>query len=154
MLQAGDKAPLFSLPDADMDKVSLDDFLGKNTVVIYFYPKDDTPGCTIEAIEFTDLQHEFERLGVEILGISRDNCTSHGAFRDKHGLTVRLLADTECETCNDYGVWQKREINGQVKEGVVRSTFVVDIEGTIRHALYDVKPKGHASQILDLVRTL
>jgi peroxiredoxin len=154
MLQAGDKAPLFSLPDADMDKVSLDDFLGKNTVVIYFYPKDDTPGCTIEAIEFTDLQHEFERLGVEILGISRDNCTSHGAFRDKHGLTVRLLADTECETCNDYGVWQKREINGQVKEGVVRSTFVVDSEGTIRHALYDVKPKGHASQILDLVRTL
>jgi len=154
MLQAGDKAPLFSLPDADMDKVSLDDFVGKNTVVFYFYPKDDTPGCTIEAIEFTDLQHEFERLGVEILGISRDNCTSHGAFRDKHGLTVRLLADTECETCNDYGVWQKREINGQVKEGVVRSTFVVDSEGTIRHALYDVKPKGHASQILDLVRTL
>jgi peroxiredoxin len=154
MLQAGDMAPLFSLPDADLDKVSLEDFLGKRNVVVYFYPKDDTPGCTLEALEFTDLQSEFEDSQVEILGISRDNCISHGAFRDKHGLTVRLLADTEGETCDAYGVWQQREINGQVKEGVVRSTFVIDTRGVLRHALYDVKPKGHATQVLSLVRDL
>ena len=154
MLKAGDMAPLFSLPDADMEKVSLEDFLGKRKLVVYFYPKDDTPGCTIEALEFTDLQTEFEDSNVEILGISRDNCTSHGAFRDKHGLTVRLLADTEGETCSAYDVWQTREINGQVKEGVVRSTFVIDTKGVVRHAFYDVKPKGHATQVLELLRDL
>ncbi len=154
MLQAGDTAPPFSLPDADMEKVSLQSYRGKKKVVVYFYPKDDTPGCTLEALEFTDLQGDFEGLAVEILGISRDNCTSHGAFRDKHGLTVRLLADTEGDTCAAYGVWQQREINGQLKEGVVRSTFVIDTKGVVRHALYDVKPKGHAHQILELVRAL
>lgn len=154
MLQAGDIAPQFSLPDADMEKVSLQSYRGKKKVVVYFYPKDDTPGCTLEALEFTDLQGDFEDLAVEILGISRDNCISHGAFRDKHGLTVRLLADTEGECCAAYEVWQQREINGQLKQGVVRSTFVIDTSGVIRHALYDVKPKGHAQQILNLVRTI
>jgi peroxiredoxin Q/BCP/two-component system osmolarity sensor histidine kinase EnvZ len=154
MLQAGDLAPHFSLPDADMEKVTLQTYRGKKKLVVYFYPKDDTPGCTLEALEFTDLHSEFEGLGAEILGISRDNCTSHGAFRDKHGLNVRLLADTDGEVCHAFGVWQQREINSQIREGVVRSTFVIDALGVVRHALYDVKPKGHASQVLELVRAL
>jgi peroxiredoxin len=154
MLQAGDKAPLFSLPDADMERVNLADRIGSKHLILYFYPKDDTPGCTMEALEFTDLHPEFAALGAEVIGVSRDNCISHGAFRDKYGLSVRLLADTEGEACEAYGVWQEKEAHGERRMGIVRSTFVIDKEGTVRHALYDVKPKGHAEQILDLVRTL
>ncbi|MGA7979357.1 MAG: peroxiredoxin [Chromatiaceae bacterium] len=154
MLQPGDKAPLFSLPDADMDRVNLEQFRGNRHVVLYFYPKDDTPGCVIEALEFTDLQPEFEGLEAEILGISKDNCVSHGAFRDKYGLNVRLLADTDGEACEAYDVWREKEAHGERRMGIVRSTFVVDKGGTIRHALYEVKPKGHASHILELVRGL
>jgi peroxiredoxin len=154
MLQPGDKAPLFSMPDADMERVNFEDFLGTRNVVLYFYPKDDTPGCVIEALEFTDLQPEFDALETEVLGISRDNCGSHGAFRDKHGLNVRLLADPEGETCEAYDVWREKEAHGERRMGIVRSTFIVDREGTVRHAIYDVKPKGHASHILELVREL
>jgi len=154
MLQAGDKAPLFSLPDADMERVNLLDKVGHKHLVLYFYPKDDTPGCTMEALEFTDLQPEFAALGAEVMGISRDNCVSHGAFRDKYGLSVRLLADTEGEVCEAYGVWREKEAHGERRMGIVRSTFVVDKEGIVRHALYDVKPKGHAEQVLELVRGL
>ena len=152
MLQPGDPAPLFSLPDADMDRFHLDSLQGRKKLVLYFYPKDDTPGCTLEALEFTDLQPEFEALGTEIIGISRDNCVSHGAFRDKHGINVRLLADTEGEVCQAYGVWQERERQGEKRFGIVRSTFLIDEAGVIRQALYDIKPKGHAAQILELLR--
>jgi peroxiredoxin len=154
MLQPGDMAPLFSLPDADMDRVPLDRYRGSKNLVLYFYPKDDTPGCTMEALEFTDLQPQFEALDTEIVGISRDSCASHGAFRDKYGINVRLVADTEGEACEAYGVWQEKEAHGEKRMGIVRSTFVVDKEGAIRHALYDIKPKGHAAQILELVRGL
>jgi thioredoxin-dependent peroxiredoxin len=154
MLQPGDKAPSFSLPDADMERVDLEQFLGKSHVVVYFYPKDDTPGCVIEALEFSDLEPEFEALGTEILGISKDSCSSHGGFRDKYGLNVRLLADTDGEACEAYDVWREKEAHGERRMGIVRSTFVVDRDGVVRHALYDVKPKGHATQILDLVRAL
>lgn len=154
MLQPGDPAPLFSLPDADMDRFHLDSLQGRKKLVLYFYPKDDTPGCTLEALEFTDLQPEFEALGTEIIGISRDNCVSHGAFRDKHGINVRLLADTEGEVCQAYGVWQERERQGEKRCGIVRSTFLIDQAGVIRQALYDVKPKGHATQLLELLREL
>jgi peroxiredoxin len=154
MLQPGDMAPEFSLPDADMDRVTLDRFRGRKHLVLYFYPKDDTPGCTLEALEFTDLQPEFDALDVEIVGISRDNCISHGAFRDKYGINVRLLADTEGEACEAFDVWREKERQGEKRMGIVRSTFVVDKEGTVRHALYDIKPKGHAAQVLDLVRQL
>ena len=154
MLQPGDKAPLFSLPDADMERVHLEQFQGSKNLVLYFYPKDDTPGCTMEALEFTDLQPEFESLDTEILGISRDNCSSHGVFRDKYGINVRLLADPEGEACEPYGVWREKEAHGEKRFGILRSTFVVDKEGTVRHALYDIKPKGHARYILDLVRAL
>ena len=154
MLQPGDPAPLFSLPDADMDRFHLDSLQGRKKLVLYFYPKDDTPGCTLEALEFTDLQPEFEALGTEIIGISRDKGVSHGAFRDKHGINVRLLADTEGEVCQAYGVWQERERQGEKRCGIVRSTFLIDQAGVIRQALYDVKPKGHAAQILELLREL
>ncbi len=154
MLQPGDPAPPFSLPDADMDRFHLDGLKGRKKLVLYFYPKDDTPGCTMEALEFTDLQPEFEALGTEVIGISRDNCVSHGAFRDKHGINVRLLADTEGEVCQAYGVWQERERQGEKRLGIVRSTFLIDQAGVIRQALYDVKPKGHAAQVLELLRAL
>jgi peroxiredoxin Q/BCP len=154
MLQPGDHAPAFALPDADMTRVSLDRLLGQRNLVIYFYPKDDTPGCTMEALDFTDLQPEFDAAETDVVGISRDTCTSHGAFRDKHGLNVRLLADTEGEACEAYGVWREKEAHGEKRMGIVRSTFIVDKSGLIRHALYDVKPKGHAAQILELVQAL
>jgi len=154
MLQPGEQAPEFSLPDADLERVSLEQFKHNSHVVLYFYPKDDTPGCTIEAVEFTDLQPEFEILDTQVLGISKDNCVSHGSFRDKHGINVRLLADPEGETCTAYDVWREKEAHGEKRMGIVRSTFIVDKNGTIRHALYDIKPKGHAAQILELVRRL
>ncbi|MEW8013733.1 MAG: peroxiredoxin [Candidatus Sedimenticola endophacoides] len=154
MLATGDKAPGFELPGADLELTQLSDFIGRRNLVIYFYPKDDTPGCTMEAIDFSDLSEEFEATGTEIIGISMDNCLSHGAFRDKHGLTIRLLADIDGTVCQDYGVWQEREAHGEKRMGIVRSTFIIDRAGTVRHALYNVKPKGHAQAVLDLVRTL
>ncbi len=154
MLHPGDQAPDFSLPDADMQRVSLNRYKNGRNVVLYFYPKDDTPGCTIEAIEFTDLQPEFEALETEVIGISKDSCNSHGAFRDKHGINVRLLSDSDGEVCNAYDVWREKEAHGAKRMGIVRSTFILDKTGTVRHALYDIKPKGHAAQVLELVREL
>jgi peroxiredoxin Q/BCP len=154
MLQAGQAAPDFDLPDADLRKFSLSDHLGKHHVVLYFYPKDDTSGCTLEALEFTQLADDFERAGSLVLGVSRDDCGSHAAFRDKHGLTVQLLADIDGEVCEQYGVWQEKEKDGVKKMGILRSTFVIDKAGRIRHALYGVTAKGHAAVVLELVRAL
>jgi peroxiredoxin Q/BCP len=153
MLQLGSAAPDFSLPDADMELFKLSKLRGK-TVVLYFYPKDDTPGCTLEAIEFSDLEDEFIKHNTLILGVSRDDCISHADFRDKHGLTVNLLADEEGKVCEKYGVWQEKEKDGIKKMGIVRSTFVIDTEGTLRHIQYGVVAKGHAAEILNLVKTL
>jgi peroxiredoxin len=152
MLKPGQIAPQFSLPDADMKMVNTEGLLGKHHLVLYFYPKDDTTGCTIEAVELSDLMDEFKQLDTLVFGISRDNCVSHAAFRDKHGLTVQLLADTEGEVCKAYDVWREKEKNGEKRMGIVRSTFVIDKQGIIRQALYDVKPKGHAAQVIDLIR--
>ncbi|WP_058554356.1 peroxiredoxin [Thiohalocapsa sp. ML1] len=154
MLQSGDPAPPFSLPDADMERVDITRLWAERNLVLCFYPKDDTPGCTMEALEFTDLHAEFEAAGTDIVGISRDSCASHGAFRDKYGLSVRLLADTDGDVCEAYGVWREKEKNGVKKMGIVRSTFIVGRDGVIRHALYDIKPKGHAADVLELVRGL
>lgn len=153
MLKAGDQAPAFNLPDADMSITDSADFAGK-PYVIYFYPKDDTPGCTMEGLEFTELMADFERFSASVIGVSKDTCVSHAAFRDKHGINVHLLADVEGQLCEAYGVWQEKEKNGEKKMGIVRSTFVVDAEGKIRHALYDVKPKGHADHVLELISAL
>jgi len=153
MLTAGQIAPDFSVPNADMQVVSLEGLRGKN-VVLYFYPRDDTPGCTIEALEFTDLMDEYAECEAVIVGVSKDNCQSHGVFRDKYGLSVQLLADIEGEICESYGVWREKEKNGEKRMGILRSTFVIDRTGVIRHALYDIKPKGHAAAVLQLVRAL
>jgi peroxiredoxin len=153
MLKTGDQAPVFILPDADMTMTDSAELAG-NPYVIYFYPKDDTPGCTMEGLEFTELMSDFEATGAAVIGVSKDTCVSHAAFRDKHGINVRLLADVEGQLCDAYGVWQEKEKNGEKKMGIVRSTFVVDADGVVRHAIYDVKPKGHAEQVLDLVKSL
>lgn len=154
MLQAGQSAPEFTLPDADMEMVSLADYRGRSNVVLYFYPKDDTPGCTREAIEFSDLDDDFTASNTVILGVSRDDCLAHGAFRDKHGLSVRLLADEEAEVCEKYGVLQHREVEGVRRLGIARSTFVIDRKGVLQHVLYGVKATGHAAEVLELVRSL
>lgn len=153
MLKSGDVAPEFSLPDSDMSMTDSASLAG-HPYVIYFYPKDDTPGCTMEGLEFSELMSEFEALDAPIIGVSKDTCVSHAAFRDKYGLTVKLLADVEGQLCERFDVWQEKEKNGEKKMGIVRSTFIVDGEGKVRHALYDVKPKGHAEQVLDMVKAL
>ncbi len=153
MLQPGSHAPDFTLPDADMEMRKLSKLKGK-AVVLYFYPKDDTPGCTIQAIEFSDLDEEFAKCNAVVIGISRDDCMSHADFRDKHGLAVTLLADVDGKVCEKYGVWQEKEKDGVKKMGIVRSTFVVDGEGTLRHVHYGVSPKGHATEILNLIKEL
>lgn len=154
MLHAGQPAPGFELPDADMEMVSLDHFRNKQNVILYFYPKDDTPGCTLEAIDFSDLADEFAGRDAVILGVSMDDCLSHGSFRDKHGLMVRLLADADGEVCQRYKVVQHKEIEGKKKVGIVRSTFVIDKQGVLRHALYGVNAKGHAAEVLNLIKEL
>ncbi len=153
MLRIGQAAPDFNLPDSDMEMVGLSNCRGKH-IVLYFYPKDDTPGCTLQALELSDLDEAFANLGCMVLGVSRDDCISHAAFRDKHGLSVRLLADPEGEACMAYGVWREKESGGIRKMGIVRSTFIIDRQGVLRHALYGVSPKGHAAEMLNQIKGL
>jgi thioredoxin-dependent peroxiredoxin len=152
VLQPGQPAPPFDLPDADLNIVSLAAFRNDRNVVLYFYPRDDTPGCTIEAIEFSELEDAFTRLKTVVLGVSMDDCMSHGDFRDKHGLCVQLLADQDGEVCLRYGVLQQKESDGRTKTGIVRSTFIIDRKGLVKHALYGVSARGHAADVLGLVK--
>lgn len=154
MLQTGQPAPVFTLPDADMEMFSLETLRGRQHAVIFFYPKDGTPYCTLEAIEFSDHEEEFHRLDCVILGVSRDDCLRHADFRDENGLSIRLLSDEDGEVCKKYGVTQMREKDGHRKLCVVRSTFIIDKLGIVRHVFYDVTPKGHAAEIYQLVRQL
>ena len=154
MLKPGDAAPVFELPNADLEMTTSADFIDQRNLVLYFYPKDDTPGCTLEAIQFSDLLEEFNAHDTEVVGISRDSCLSHGDFRDKHGLTICLLADIDGIACDAYGVWREKEAHGEKRMGILRSTFVIDKRGIVRHALCDVKPKGHAEAVLQLVKGL
>lgn len=154
MLLAGQKAPDFSTVNQHNQPVALNDFLGKKKVVLYFYPKDDTPGCTIEANQFTELAQAFAEANTVVLGVSKDDCASHQAFIDKFGLAVDLLADTRGEMCEAYGVWQLKEKNGVSKMGIVRSTFIIDTDGTLVEALYGVSPEGHAQAMLEKVQAL
>lgn len=153
MPKIGKTAPSLSLPDADMEMVDLASFRGRN-VVLFFYAKDDTPGCTLEATDFTDHDDDFARANCVVLGISRDDSLSHAAFRDKHGISVGLLADSEGEVCKRYGVLQEREVDGVKKTCLVRSTFVIDRDGIIRQIYEAVTPKGHALEVLRFVRNL
>ena len=152
MLQPGRPAPAFDLPDADMSMVSLERFRNKRTVVLYFYPRDDTPGCTHEAIEFSEKEKDFEVFKAVVLGVSMDDCLAHSAFRDKHGLCVQLLADVDGEVCRRYGVLHDKELDGRKKTCIVRSTFIIDRKGVLRHALYGVNPRGHAQEVLGLLK--
>ena len=152
MLRPGQAAPGFDLPDADMKMVSLGTFRNRRTVVLYFYPKDDTPGCTIEAIDFSELEDDFDALKAVVLGVSMDDCMSHGAFRDKHGLSVQLLADVEGDVCRRYGVLHDKEVEGRKKACIVRSTFIIDRKGHLKHALYGVNPRGHAAEVIGLLQ--
>lgn len=154
MLEKNQVAPGFTTPNQNNAMISLSDFKGDKNVVLYFYPKDDTPGCTIEANQFTELAEEFAKLDTVILGVSKDGCESHKAFIEKFGLKVDLLADTSGELCDAYGVWQEKEKNGVKKMGIVRSTFVVDIKGNLVEVIYGVTPDGHAQAMLDLVSKL
>ncbi len=153
-LHTGQQAPAFTLADADMELFSLESLKGKKHAVLFFYPKDDTPFCTLEAIDFSDHEMEFERLNCVILGVSRDDCLKHAEFRDKHGLSVRLLADDKGEVGHKYGVFQMREKDGVRKLCVIRSTFIIDCHGVVRHALYDISPRGHVAEVLQLVKQL
>lgn len=153
-LQAGQVAPTFSLPDADMELFDMASLRGKQHVVLFFYPKDGTPYCTLEAIDFSDHESEFNRHGCAVIGISRDDCLAHADFRDKHGLSIRLLADDEGEVCRKFGVMHYREHDGHKKLCLIRSTFIIDKQGVIRHAFYDISPKGHAAEVFQLVKQL
>jgi peroxiredoxin Q/BCP len=153
-LRTGQAAPLFSLPDADMETVDLGQFRGKKHVVLYFYPKDGTPNCTLEATDFSDHEDEFSRHNCVVIGVSPDDCLSHAGFRDQNGVSIRLLADTEVEVCRKYGVVHEKEANGYKKHCITRSTFIIDKKGTVRHVFYGVNPRGHVAQMLNLVRSL
>jgi peroxiredoxin Q/BCP len=154
VLLAGQPAPVFTLPDADMESCDLAQFRGKKHVVLYFYPRDGTPGCTMQATDFSDHEEDFARYDCVVIGVSADDCLCHAEFRDQHGVSIRLLADTETEVCQKYGVLKEKESNGSKKSCIVRSTFIIDKRGTVRHALYEVTPKGHAAEVLNLVKSL
>ena len=154
MLKAKQAAPDFRSPNQDNKIISLADFKGKQHVVLYFYPKDDTPGCTIEANQFTALANEFAAHDAAVIGVSKDSCDSHKAFIAKFGLNVQLLADTSGEVCDRYGVWQEKEKAGVKKMGIVRSTFVINKQGMLEEAIYGVSPEGHAQAMLDRVKQL
>lgn len=154
VLQVGMEAPQFVLPDADMQDFDSSAYLGKKNIVLYFYPKDDTPGCTMEANEFTKLDDKFAQLDTIIVGVNRDECLSHADFRDKYGLSVLLLSDVESKVCKKYGVLYDKEVDGHVKISIKRSTFVIDKQGKVRHALYGVSAHGHAQEMLFLIKEM
>ena len=148
MLEIGMKAPDFTLLDQDGKSVSLSDFLGKK-VVLYFYPKDNTPGCTRQACAFAGAYSEFQKRGVEVIGISKDSVASHVKFAEKHQLPFVLLADPERKAIEAYGVWQEKKMCGKVSMGVVRTTFLIDEDGMIADVMPKVKPDTNAQEILE-----
>ena len=147
MLEVGMKAPDFTLQDKDGRSVSLSDFYGKR-VVLYFYPKDNTPGCTRQACAFAGAYQAFQTKGVEVIGISRDSVASHVKFAEKHGLPFVLLSDPTRQAIEAYGVWQEKKTCGKVSMGVVRTTFLIDAEGKIEKIMPRVKPDTNAAEIL------
>lgn len=147
MLETGLKAPDFTLNDKDGKPVSLSDFLGKK-VVLYFYPKDNTPGCTRQACAFAAAYEGFRAKDVVIIGVSRDSAASHQKFAKKYDLPFILLSDPELQAIQAYGVWQEKKLYGKVSMGVVRTTFIIDEQGNIEKVMPKVKPDTNASEIL------
>lgn len=154
MLKAHNDAPNFTSINELDQTICLNDFKGKKNIVLYFYPKDDTSGCTLEANQFTTLVNDFGQLDTVIIGVSKDDCASHQAFIQKYNLKVMLLADTSGELCSNYGVWQEKEKNGIKKMGIVRSTFIINKQGQLAYVEYGVTADGHAQSILEIIRTL
>ena len=154
MLENQQKAPLFSSPNQLNQLVNLSDYADKKNVVLYFYPKDDTPGCTIEANDFTKLAEEFGKYDTVVIGVSKDSCESHIDFINKFGLKIDLLADTSGELCESYCVWREREKNGVKSMAILRSTFIIDKKGTLVDVAYGVTPDGHAQEVLEKVKSL
>ena len=150
MLEIGMKAPAFTLKDKDGNLVSLSDFLGKK-VVLYFYPKDNTPGCTRQACAFAGAYAGFQERGVEVIGVSRDSVASHVKFAEKHGLPFVLLSDPDREAIEAYGVWQEKKLCGKVSMGVVRTTVLIDEQGMIEAVMPKVKPDTNAAEILAML---
>ncbi len=153
MLEVGQKAPEFCLPNQDSEEICLRDFAG-SWVVLYFYPKDNTPGCTTEALDFTALKDEFEKEGAVIFGVSPDSVKKHCNFIEKKGLTVTLLSDEEKEAAQKYGVWQLKKMYGREYMGIVRSTFLIDPDGNIANIWNKVKVKNHAKEVLEKLKEL
>ncbi len=153
-LITGMEAPHFELPDADMSVFALASQQGKKNVVLYFFPRDDSPSCSMEANEFSELDDEFSRLDAIVVGVSRDDCISHAAFRDKYGLSVLLLSDPDARVCKRYGVLQEKDVNGAKKHVIQRSTFIIDKQGKLRHVMYGVHAHGHAQEVFNLVKEM
>ena len=153
MPDTGTEAPDFTLPRDGGGEVTLS-ALRPAPVVLFFYPRDDTSGCTKEALAFTTLKADFEAAGAQVLGISKDSIAAHDKFRDKHALTVPLLSDADSDTCETYGVWKEKSMYGKKFFGIERSTFLIDGDGRIARVWRKVKVPGHAEKVLDAVRAL
>jgi peroxiredoxin Q/BCP len=153
MLAVGDKAPQFTLNDADGNKVKLSDFKGKK-IVLYFYPKDLTLGCTVEACAFRDDIGALKKLGAIVLGVSADSEKTHGKFRAKHNLNFPLLADVNHEVSEKYGAWQEKSMYGRKYWGIARITYIIDEKGRVAKAYEKVKPAGHSEEVIEAIKSM
>ena len=152
-LKEGTQAPEFSAPRDGGETVTLADYAGR-IVVLYFYPRDDTPGCTLEALDFTALAADFAKAGAVVIGVSKDTVGKHEKFRDKHGLGVVLVSDSETRIAESYGAWKEKQMYGKKFMGIERTTVIIDGNGIIRRVFNKVKPKEHAKDVLDAVQAL
>ena len=148
-LADGDKAPFFDLTDDEGKAVSLTDYVGK-PLVLYFYPADDTPGCTLEACQFSDLYGDFSHLNIDVLGISPDSLSSHEKFKQKYNLKIKLATDPDSTVAKEYGAYGEKNLYGKKSIGIIRSTFLIDGEQNVVKAFYNVRAKGHAEKVLAL----
>jgi peroxiredoxin Q/BCP len=152
-IKEGDAVPHFDMPTDDGGRASNEALRGK-PFVLYFYPRDDTPGCTKEAIGFSQSKMEFDRLGLEVIGVSKDGLASHCQFRDKHALSIRLASDEDGQTCEAFGCWVEKSMYGKTYMGIDRATFLVDMNGRVARVWRKVKVPGHVEEVLDAARAL
>jgi peroxiredoxin Q/BCP len=150
-LKSGDKAPSFTMPVDDDSNISLSDFAGQN-LILYFYPKDDTPGCTTEACDFSENLSQFNTLDTAVIGVSKDSVAKHKKFKTKHNLNFPLASDEHTSVCEDYGVWTEKSMYGKTYMGIERTTFLIDGTGVIQHVWPKVKVKGHIEDVLDHIK--